>query len=435
MIRKLRHRLTFLMTAVTALVLAGALCVTWNLSEKQFQNSAEELFSNTFSSLCDRLIDAESVTDAWLAEQERGTGCLLFLQDNGASIYYAGSLQSTTPRNELDSLALAEAHSCLDFTQKDSSGPLLRQKAYFTLEGNAGDFYFGAAALLPRGNRGAHLLVVSLQDKAFLKRHFLVSALQYTGLWVAGSLVLGWISYWLAGVALSPTEQALRQQKEFIAAASHELRSPLAVIKTSLQALSDDLAPERRDTLLHSAQSETDRMTHLTDDLLLLANGDLGNIPTHLEPVAPDNVCIEVYDQFYLAAQQSGHPLSLLLPKDSVDEIQADEERLRQLLSILLRNAIEHTPQGCPIQIVLTEETAKEAASISVVDHGNGIPDDAKRQIFERFYRADTSRTSKHNFGLGLSVAQELARLHCATLKVQDTPGGGATFVLRFPPR
>lgn len=435
MIRKLRYRLTLLMTAMTALVLAGALCVTWNLSEEQFQRSAEELFDNNFSSLCDRLIDAASVTDDWLAEQERGTGCLLFLRDNGAPIYYAGSLQSATPRGELESLAFAEVQLSLDFAQKDSAGNVLRQEAHFTMDGSANDDYLGAAALLPRGSNGAYLLVVSLQDKTFLKQHLFVSSLQYGGLWIAGSLLLGWISYWLAGVALSPTAQALRQQKEFIAAASHELRSPLAVIKTSLQALSEDLLPEQRSTLLHSAQNETDRMTHLTDNLLLLANGDLGNIPTHLEPVAPDNVCIEIYDQFYLLARQSGHPLSLHLPQGPAAEIQADEERLRQLLSILLRNAIEHTPQGCPIQIVLSAESTTEAVSISVVDHGPGIPDNAKQQIFERFYRADASRTSKHNFGLGLSVAQELARLHGASLKVQDTPGGGATFVLRFPKR
>ena len=213
------------------------------------------------------------------------------------------------------------------------------------------------------------------------------------------------------------------------------MRSPLAVIKASLQAIDDNPVSDRRDVLLHSAQSETDRMVHLTDDLLLLANGDLENMPTNLELLAPDNLCIEMYDQFYLLAQQSGHSLSLLLPDGPVNRIQANEERLRQLLSLLLRNAIEHTPQGCTIQIVLAGGTDREPVSISVIDHGPGIPDDAKKHIFERFYRADASRTNKLNFGLGLSVAQELARLHGASLKVQDTPGGGATFVLRFPQR
>lgn len=71
--------------------------------------------------------------------------------------------------------------------------------------------------------------------------------------------------------------------------------------------------------------------------------------------------------------------------------------------------------------------------TIAVADHGPGIPPEAQETVFQRFYRADASRTSKQNFGLGLSVARELARLHGATLTVRDTPGGGATFVVRFP--
>lgn len=432
MIRKLRRRLTLLMTLLTALVLAGALFVTWRLLEMQYQASAEELFTNTFSSLCDRLADAASVTDTWLTEQEQGSGCLLFLKDNGASLHYKGSVDSKTPRDELETLALQGASLRLDLSKRNSDGTAVRQELHGTMSGSMGDSYFMASAILPRGENGAYLLVISLQDKAFLRQHLLLSGLQYTGLWMIGCTLLFFISYWLTGKALAPTAQALRQQKEFIAAASHELRSPLAVIKTSLQALEEPLAPDRKSGLLHNVQSETDRMTRLTDDLLLLANGDLGNLPTKLEPVAPDNLCIEVYDQFYLVARKRGHSLTLSLPEDAVPTIRADEERLRQLLAILLNNALEHTPVGTLVELILRQESKSQTLSISVVDHGPGIPDAIKPQIFERFYRADQSRTRKQNFGLGLSVARELARLHSAALTVTDTPGGGATFVLRF---
>ena len=174
-------------------------------------------------------------------------------------------------------------------------------------------------------------------------------------------------------------------------------------------------------------------MSRLIDDLLLLANGDLGNLPAHLEPLAPDNLCIEVYDQFYLVARDQGHALALVLPEEAVPTIRADEGRLRQLLAILLNNAIEHTPAETPIELVLRADGKSSAVTISVVDHGPGIPDEAKPHLFDRFYRADASRTSKRNFGLGLSVAKELARLHGASLVVTDTPGGGATFTLALP--
>ena len=112
--------------------------------------------------------------------------------------------------------------------------------------------------------------------------------------------------------------------------------------------------------------------------------------------------------------------------------IQADGGRLKQLLAILLNNAMEHTPAGTGIELVLCGDGAKAPITFLVVDHGHGIPNEDKAHIFDRFYRADTSRTSKRNFGLGLSVARELARLHHATLTVEDTPGGGATFRLQF---
>lgn len=434
MIAKLRQRLIILLTVMTSSVLAGALFVTWRLSEVQYQSSVEELFHNNFSALCDRLEDAASIADNWLAEQECSTQCLLFLQDNGAPLHYVGTLESKTTRAELQSLALEEASRTLDFSEHDSQGAVVRQEVHFSLPGKTRDSYFAAAALLPRGTNGAYLLLISLQDQEMLTIHRRQSMLQYLLLWLLGTLVLALISHWLLGKALAPTVKALRQQKEFIAAASHELRSPLAVIKASVQTIDCKSPLEQQQNLLHNIQQEADRMTHLTDDLLLLANGDLGTIPAHLQPVAPDNLCLEVYDQFYPLAKQGGHPLTLALPDHSVPSIQGDEERLRQLLSILLRNAMEHTSAGTPIGMVLGGGTPKHPVTISVVDHGPGIPGEAKARIFERFYRADKSRTSKKNFGLGLPVAQELARLHGASLTAQDTPGGGATFVICFPP-
>lgn len=432
MIQKLKRRLTVLMAALTSLVLAGALVVTWNLSEKQFQASAEALFDSNFAALCDRLSDTDTVTDVWLSEQELGTGCLLFLQDNGSAIHYAGPLPSDSPRSELEALALEGTELFLDRAKHDQSGAITRQEAHFNMGGNNGDFYRCAAALLPRGTKGEYLLLVMMQEQGFLSRHMLWSVLQHVGLWLVGGALLALISYWLVGKALAPTAQALRQQKEFIAAASHELRSPLAVVKASLQAIDGTLPPERQERLLRNALSETERMARLTDDLLLLANGDLGNLPTHLESVEPDNLCIELYDQFYLLAKQASHVLTLSLPDTAVSPVQADAGRLKQLLAILLNNAIEHTPAGTGIELMLCGDGKKVPIAFLVVDHGPGISNEAKAHIFDRFYRADASRTSKQNFGLGLSVARELARLHHAALSVEDTPGGGATFRLQF---
>ena len=140
MIQKLKRRLTFLMAALTSLVLGGALIVTWNLSQKQFETSAEALFDSNFSSMCDRLSDTATVTDVWLSEQELGTGCLLFLQDNGSALHYTGSLPSESPRSELESLALEGAELFLDCSKLDQNGAVIQQEAHFNLGGSGSDF-------------------------------------------------------------------------------------------------------------------------------------------------------------------------------------------------------------------------------------------------------------------------------------------------------
>lgn len=388
MLTALRRRLTLLMTALTSLVLAGALVVTWNYAAAQYRTAAETLLTQNFSAIVDRLDSADSVSDAWLADQEHNSGCLLFLWDNGA---------------------------------------VQRQSAVFTL-----NEYRCHAALLPRGTAGSYLLVAALQDMGFVHRHAVQTVVQYGAIWFTGTLLLAIISWRLTGKALAPTALAMRRQKEFIAAAGHELRSPLAVVKASLDAACRTPVTERA-TLLRNAEQETDRMARLVEDLLVLANGDLDALPAHLHPIAPDNLCLEVYDAFFPLAQQRQHPLSLTLPEDSVPSIEADPDRVKQLLAILLNNAFDHTPAGTPVELCLTY--CGEKITLAVQDHGPGIPDAEKARVFDRFYSADPSRTDKHNFGLGLSVAKELARLHHADLTVTDTPGGGAKFAVTFAAR
>ena len=101
-----------------------------------------------------------------------------------------------------------------------------------------------------------------------------------------------------------------------------------------------------RATLLRNAEQETEPYARLVEDLLVLANGDLDALPAHLHPIAPDNLCLEVYDAFFPLAQQRQHPLSLTLPEDSVPSIEADPDRVKQLLAILLNNAFDHTPRA-----------------------------------------------------------------------------------------
>ena len=165
MLTALRRRLTLLMTALTSLVLAGALVVTWNYAAAQYRTAAETLLTQNFSAIVDRLDSADSVSDAWLADQEHNSGCLLFLWDNGAALHFAGTTGSADARNAVEPLLEEGLSPLLDTSLHDSSGAVQRQSAVFTL-----NEYRCHAALLPRGTAGSYLLVAALQDMGFVHR-------------------------------------------------------------------------------------------------------------------------------------------------------------------------------------------------------------------------------------------------------------------------
>ena len=178
MLTALRRRLTLLMTALTSLVLAGALVVTWNYATAQYRTAAETLLTQNFSAIVDRLDSADSVSDAWLADQEHNSGCLLFLWDNGAALHFAGTTGSADARNAVEPLLEEGLSPLLDTSLHDSSGAVQRQSAVFTL-----NEYRCHAALLPRGTAGSYLLVAALQDMGFVHRHAVQTVVQYGAIW------------------------------------------------------------------------------------------------------------------------------------------------------------------------------------------------------------------------------------------------------------
>ena len=301
MLTALRRRLTLLMTALTSLVLAGALVVTWNYAAAQYRTAAETLLTQNFSAIVDRLDSADSVSDAWLADQEHNSGCLLFLWDNGAALHFAGTTGSADARNAVEPLLEEGLSPLLDTSLHDSSGAVQRQSAVFTL-----NEYRCHAALLPRGTAGSYLLVAALQDMGFVHRHAVQTVVQYGAIWFTGTLLLAIISWRLTGKALAPTALAMRRQKEFIAAAGHELRSPLAVVKASLDAACRTPVTERA-TLLRNAEQEADRMARLVEDLLVLANGMAGNEEITAEGEEYDNFCKALHEiTTFLAKKMAG---------------------------------------------------------------------------------------------------------------------------------
>jgi heavy metal sensor kinase len=222
-----------------------------------------------------------------------------------------------------------------------------------------------------------------------------------------------------------------RTQQRFVADVSHELRTPLTTIRGNIDLLKRGAAqdPESRKETLQTIEEETARMTRLASDLLLLAQADSG-IRLNLKPVELDTLLLEVYRQARMMAD--GQEIKLGHEDQAI--VLGDVDRLRQLLLNLLDNAVKYTPAGGDIILMLYRDA--EWIRVMVKDSGIGIPEKDLPHVFDRFYRADRSRSKgKTGTGLGLSIARWIAEAHGGNLTVESVEGEGSTFTLWLKPR
>lgn len=245
-----------------------------------------------------------------------------------------------------------------------------------------------------------------------------------------GILLLSLFSYWFAGRAILPITINQQKQVQFIAAASHELKSPLAVIQGSNSVIkSHDYLDDHPFTM--QIEKECKRMARLVDDLLLLATADAKTWSIRKKNVDLDILLIEMLDTFIPLANGKNQKLHLNLPEYTLPPVLCDDERILQAITILLDNALHYVQEGGTITIDLSMRS--DTCIIKVIDNGPGIPPSHASHIFDRFYRVDASRKDKNHYGLGLSIAKEIIHLHNGKLDFSPTPGGGCTFIIELP--
>ena len=224
--------------------------------------------------------------------------------------------------------------------------------------------------------------------------------------------------------------ESQERMRRFIADASHELRTPL----TSVRGLADyglqqGEAADREELrrLMGLIAHEAGRMGRLVDDLLLLARFDAGR-PLDRRPVDLASIAAEAVQQARIVAP--GRPVTLDAAEPVI--VDADAERLRQIIDNLLRNAIQHTPPGSPVTVTVTSEPG--GGRLTVADQGPGMTAEQAARVFERFYRADGARArASGGTGLGLAIAASLAAAHGGELTLDTQPGRGAAFRLLLP--
>jgi signal transduction histidine kinase len=251
---------------------------------------------------------------------------------------------------------------------------------------------------------------------------------------LALAVAAGWV---YAGRALVPIrasierrEAALRRQREFAANASHELRTPLTVIRTSVTDLrrNQDEPVRQVGAALEDIDAETTHLTALVDDLLLLARTDAGTIELDRAPVDLADVAVEAVGPLTAMAAERGVTL-VVDPRPA--EVHGDALRLRQLVKILVDNAVAHTPADGSVKVRVRPDAG--SAVLEVEDDGPGIREEDLAHVFERFWRADDAPAG--GTGLGLAIAAWIVERHGGRIAAANRPEGGGRFEARIPLR
>jgi signal transduction histidine kinase len=227
---------------------------------------------------------------------------------------------------------------------------------------------------------------------------------------------------------LDRLEGSVKRIRQFTADASHELRTPVALIRTTAEFA---LRRERRTSDYQSAlgeiQIEAERMTELTESLLTVARADANGLELPLAEIDLNETIWDVFRQIDRVAAVQRVAMQLELT-DEPATVKANAPAIRRLLLGLIDNALRHTPNGGSVTISTTR--MQNGVVLAVQDTGEGIQAEALPHVFERFFRADPARGSGSGAGLGLSIAQAIAQAHRSELTVQSEPGTGARFAL-----
>jgi signal transduction histidine kinase len=224
-------------------------------------------------------------------------------------------------------------------------------------------------------------------------------------------------------------ESAIQARRQMTADIAHDLRSPLTVIQGYTEALSDGKL-EGNEEVYQILHQETQQLSRLIDDLRLLSLADAGELPLALQAVDPRVLLERAQARFQIQAARNQVDLQLEA-HEPLAPIRVDSERMAQVLDNLIQNALRYTSPGGTIWLRATQDARQVLLEVS--DNGAGIAAHDLPRIFDRFYRADPSRSQNGQSGLGLAIVKSLIELQGGNIAVLSAPGKGTTFTITFP--
>lgn len=266
------------------------------------------------------------------------------------------------------------------------------------------------------------------QEHEVLKAQLLHSLL----LWLMTLTLFFPISLLLARWMVRPVEKAWEEQRQFVADASHELKTPLTVVLSNMDMLmsAQAVSGEKNLARLDNIRAESQRMRGLVESLLTLARSDRGQEAAPRQRLSLSRLATYSLLTLEPAIFDAGRSLTYEIAPGLT--LWGDEGRLRQLIDILLDNACKYSPPGSTIEVTLSPGPKREAV-LSVRSQGTPIPPQERQAIFRRFYRSDHSRSQESGYGLGLSIAQAIVSAHGGRIVVRSEDAHSNTFQVRLP--
>lgn len=426
MFQKAYYKLNLLCILLITLILTVMTLIYLFVSEQSLMNNVEATFKNDMNVIINNVELRDIYTKEWLNAIESNGKYTIWILDNNIPLWISNPSKNSMKKNLFDEAIqfYVDRYTIMD----DHSQTIIYPYHYSFHSSITNQEYYAYFNRFLSDDKPLDIFV--LYSKEQTKHQILRQRIIFLLIDLFAIIFLSRFAFIFTKRILQPIEQNQQEQIRFVAAASHELRTPIAVILSSLNACKKADSIEK-EGFLSTIESESYRMSKLVNDMLLLAKADNHTWNLQKSPVSLDTVLLNAYEAFTSMAQEKQLSMHITLPDEVVADCCCDEDRITQVITILIHNAISYTQNGGTINLSLY--ITEKYAVISVMDNGPGIPDSEKEKIFERFYRIDNARSKKDHFGLGLCIASEIIHAHQGKIQIKDTPGGGSTFLCKIP--
>lgn len=423
MITKTRRKLIFLYWGTSALLFTSILAVLIFMNYKKAQEGESYFFDNKVNVVAQQIAFTRDLSSDFFAHMEENYQIYVYSLTNRTWYGVTRNMsEQNRLKNALDALNLqlkkqpASYTGYLPFDLECTSSDLLSVPSFY-----------GKKLEIETIRHDTDVVYILYDvNKKFLSPKELWFYLLLEGL---GLMLLFLLSRFFVFLATRPIERGIQQQTEFIASASHELKSPVAVIQLNAQTIKT----VDRETGLRLLETIIDECRHLSSmiqNMLLLASGDAKRLPFHPKSLETDHFFIKIYERYDTYCRQKGHPLSLTFDETLPPVVFADQALLTQVLEILIDNAVSYSLPDTPIS--LSVKNTRKSIKVSVENIAPSITGEQQERLFQRFYRADSSAASGH-CGLGLSIAKEIVEYHGGTICLESCAKDHFVFSFQIP--